>query len=82
MIRRIEDYYRCFVDCWRLFKEYRDPVETLEFWMALTKSANVIYTRYRCQPYKKSLAKQILFAVLDEIDRIGERKMREGKAQP
>lgn len=68
---KIEDYYRMFVDAWRMFKHYyRQPgdpdLEDDEFWKAIVNDQEKFCRRYP----ESRLPVEIGLAVLTEIERI------------
>lgn len=68
---KIEDYYRMFVDAWRMFKHYyRQPgdpdLEDEEFWKAVIDAQEKFTKRY---PDSK-LPIEMGLAVITEIERI------------
>lgn len=65
---KTEGYYRAVVDCWRLFQKYRDPMDAEAFWEKLNEDAAAVYERNQ----KSEFVKQMIFAVLNEIERIYE----------
>lgn len=70
----IEEYYRMIVDCWRLFKKFRMPQKSIEFWQELHDEAYKIYSQHG----SKIFVKQLLFVMLDEIDCIWEMMKKAG----
>lgn len=62
----LEMYYRAVVDCWRLFRKYRSPQESLEYWKELHDDAHQVYNRN----HQIFFVKYLLFAMLDEIERL------------
>lgn len=77
MIQRIEACYRAVVDCWRLFKKYRAPQQAEAYWKELHDEAHEIYKLYK----NSIFVKQLLFVMLDEIDRIWEQIRRPDHAE-
>lgn len=75
MIAKIECYYRAVVDCWRLFKKYRAPQQAEAFWLELSEDARKVYK----QNQETIFVKELLFVVLDEIDRIWDKVRRDGR---
>lgn len=65
-MKDLEMYYRAIVDCWRFFKKYRVPQEAQEYWREVVDEANRIYVRNQ----KSYFVKQIILAMLDEINRL------------
>lgn len=60
-----DEYYRITVDCWRMFQRFCIPQKSAAFWQELYNEANRIYALYS----EKVFAKNLIFTMLDEIDR-------------
>ena len=58
--------YNIFTDVWRLYKKFADVRPDDEYWDAVVKEAGTI-----TQKYNSELCKDLIFAVLDELDRKG-----------
>lgn len=72
MMVTVEMYYKAVVDCWRLFRKYRAPQQSLAYWKELHDEAHQIYDRNQ----KICFVKRLLFAMLDEIDSVFEEQSR------
>lgn len=62
----LEMYYRAVVDCWRLFRKYRSPQESFDYWKELHDDMHQVYEKNQHIFFVKC----ILFAMLDEIERV------------
>lgn len=63
-------HYRIITGCWRLFQKYGSPVGSQEYWQNLNEDARAIVQKYGEQHF----VKEQVFSVLNEIDRIWERR--------
>ena len=65
LMQELEEYYKVVVDCWRMFRRYQVPQESQEYWQELLCEARRIYDLYG----KNVFVKELIFVMLDEIDR-------------
>ena len=68
----LREYFDTYTECWKLFKKYSDPVDSDDFWRALTADADVIYKKHG----KSEFCKRLLLDTTDEIEKICKREER------
>ena len=51
-----DEDYKIFTDAWRVFKNYRKPVEDRAFWAALVKDCYILANRHQGSPFATDMA--------------------------
>lgn len=62
----LREYFDIYTECWKMFRKYSSPVDADEFWQSLVNEGENIVNKASC----KELAKKIVLATIDEIERI------------
>lgn len=65
LMQELEEYYKAVVDCWRMFRRYQVPQKSQKYWQELLDETRRIYDLYG----KNVFVKELIFVMLDEIDR-------------
>lgn len=60
---------KLFSDSWRLYRKYYGQEKNRKMWEQLVEEAEALYGKYGKQPF----AKEIMVAVVSEIERIDKR---------
>ena len=68
---------RLFSDCWYLYKKYYGQEMEEEMWLALLDESRNFYEKYG----RRFFAKEIIVALINEVERIDKARIREIKRE-
>lgn len=62
----LRKFFNVYTECWRFFRKYSSPTDDDEFWEKLINESSELVEKSE----RKELAKAIMLATIDEIERV------------